>query len=316
LSAACGKGARRLNVFNWSDYVAPGTIPGFEREVGVRVRYGLYESAEEMLARVWSGNSGWDVAFPSNAFVPPMRDAGLLARLDRSYLRHLANLDPVFRRPPWDPELDYCVPYMWGSTGIVYQSSLAKAVASWADLWDPALKGRVTMLDDPAEVFGACLKRVGTSINSTDPAELARARELAIAQKGVLRAYLNAEARDQLVAGDILAAQAWRITARQAIAAAPDRLAFVYPREGFPLYADCAVILRESKRAELAHAFLDYLLRADVARTIAREMKTATCNAAARDTPDPVPKGGEWFAPMPAAAQRLRDRLWTEIKSA
>jgi len=316
LGAACGRGERRLNVFNWSDYVAPDTIPAFERETGVRLRYGLYESAEEMLARVWSGNSGWDIAFPSNAFVPPMRDSGLLAKLDRSRLTNLANLDPVFRRPPWDPELDYCVPYMWGSTGIVYQRSLAKPVAAWADLWDAALQGRVTMLDDPAEVFAACLKRAGASVNSTDPAELARAREQAIAQKTVLRAYLNAEARDQLVAGDILAAQAWSITARQAIDAAPDRLAFVYPREGFPIYADCAVILRESKRAELAHEFIDYLLRSDVARAIAREMKTATCNAAARETPDPVPEGGEWFLPMPAAAQRLRDRLWTEIKAA
>ncbi len=64
-AAACTRSGPRLNVYNWSDYVAPETIPGFEQETGIRVRYGTYESIPEMLAKVMSGNSGWDVVFPS-----------------------------------------------------------------------------------------------------------------------------------------------------------------------------------------------------------------------------------------------------------
>lgn len=318
--AGCSRRSQnRLNVFNWSDYVAADTIPNFEREFSTTVRYGVFESAEEMLARVMSGNSGWDVVFPSNSFVQPMQEMNLLAALDHSRLPNLANLDQAFQHPAWDPELRHSIPYMWGATGIAYLKSLDPAPRRWSDLWSSRLRGRVTMLDDPAEVFAACLKKIGHSLNSGNLAELQQARDEAIRQKRDLRGYLNAEVRDQLIAGDVLAAQAWRITARQAIDAAPDKIEFVYPEEGFPLYADCAAILRESTRQELAHKFIDYLLRPKVAAAIALEMKTATCNRTAQKilgTAESVPEGGEWFATLDTANQRLRDRLWTEIKSA
>src|SRR5579863_1660665 len=263
-AAACSR-RPRLNVYNWSDYVAPDTIANFEQETGIRVRYGTYESIPEMLAKVMTGNSGWDVVFPSAEYIQPMREMGLLAPLRGEWLRNLDALDAPFRRPPWDPELRWNVPYMWGVTGIVYQRSVNPPPNSWRDLWDSRLAGKVTMLDDPPEVLGACLKMLGYSLNSADPAELAKAQAEAVAQKRLLRAYLNAEVRDQLVAGDVSVAQAWAVTAGQAIAAAPDKLAFVLPSEGFARFADTVTILKESRRAELAHRFINYLLRPEVA---------------------------------------------------
>ncbi len=327
-AAGCTRSsAGRLNVYNWSDYVAPETIPGFEAEFGVRVRYGVYESTEEMLAKVFGGNSGWDVAFPPNSFIHPMLRNGLLARLRHEWLPNLDHLDVEFRHPSWDPQLGWSTPYMWGSTGIVYSRRLPLVPRSWADLWDDRLRGRLTMLDDPAETLGAALKKLGYSINSTVPDQLIEAKRELVRQKRLVRAYVNAEVRDPLVAGDVLAAQAWSITAEQAIGASPD-LAFVHPGEGFALYADCAVILRESRRLELAHKFIDYLLRPKVAAAAARAVSTATVNGSARAMlpealqnnavlypPPEVLARGEWFQTMPAAAQRLRDRLWTEIKS-
>ena len=85
--AACARDPRpRLNVYNWSAYVAPETIPAFEAEFGVRVRYATYESNEEMLAKVISGNSGWDVVFPTHNRLEPMRANGLLAPLRHEWL--------------------------------------------------------------------------------------------------------------------------------------------------------------------------------------------------------------------------------------
>jgi spermidine/putrescine transport system substrate-binding protein len=218
---------------------------------------------------------------------------------------------------------------MHGVTGVAFQRTLAPPIVSWADLWDQRLAGRVTMLDDPPEVLGACLKLLGYPLNSRDPAQLGQAQRAAIDQKRTLRAYLNAEARDQLVAGDIGAAQAWAVTAAQAMAAAADRLAFALPREGFARFADTVALLRESRRAEAAHRFIDYLLRAPVSAGIVIATRTASANAAAlpllpaalRENPVLYPSAqtlarGEWFEAQPAAAQRLRDRLWTEIKSA
>ena len=316
-------------MYNWSSYVGPDTISGFEAEFGARVRYATYESNEEMLAKVLSGNSGWDVVFPTHNRLPPMRHYDLLARLDRGLLPNLGNLDERFRSPVWDRGLEWAVPYMWTGTGIAYnEASVQPAPSRWADLWNPALKGRLTMLDDPEDMLGACLKKLGLPFSATDPGELARARAEAIAQKPYVRAYLNAEVRDQLVSGDVLAAQLWSTTAAQAMSANP-RIAFVYPAEGFPFYCDCAVILRESRRQRLAHQFLDYLLRPEVSARIVEATRTATANGAARSLlpeevrnhpalypPGEVFERGEWPSTLPPSCQRLRDRIWTEIKSA
>lgn len=317
----------RLNIYNWSDYIGKTTIADFEREFGVETRYGIYENNEEMLAKIFGGNSGWDIAFPSNYFIGPMRESRLLAPLDRSLVPNLGNLDPMLSAPEWDARLEHSIPYMWGATGIVFNKRRGK-LERWADLWNPKLKGHLTMLDDPADAVGAALKKLGHSINTPDPAQLAAAKAELLNQKPLVRAYLNAEARDQLIAGDLEAAQLWGTTSQQAIEAAP-HLDFAYPTEGFARYADCAVILRESRRPELAHKFINYLLRPEVGAAIVEFSKTATANAAARQRlpaavrnnptlypPAEVLARAEWFAPLPPAAQRLRDRYWTEIKSA
>ena len=328
-AAGCASDRRpRLNVFNWSAYVAPDTIPNFEAEFGVKVRYGIYESNEEMLARVFSGNSGWDVVFPSNYFIRPMSENGLLAPLRHDLLPGLKNLDDLFRAPKWDSKLEWSVPYMWAATGIVYNKKVQPPPQAWADMWSARLSGHMTMLDDPGEVLGATLLKLGRKLNSQDPADLMAAKSEAVAQKKLLRAYLNAEVRDQLVAGDVLAAQLWSTTAQQAMDSAP-HLDFAFPKEGFALYVDNAVILRESRRQELAHKFIDYLLRPKVAAAIALSARTASANGAAREllpakervNPVLYPSRqtlarGEWFEAMTPTAQRMRDRLWTEIKSA
>ena len=327
-AVGCSSGLR-LNIFNWSDYVAPSAIPEFEAEFGLRVRYGTYESNEEMLARVMSGNSGWDIVFPSEDMIGPMRDLGLLAEINHDWLPNLNNLEQEFQRPPWDQELRWCVPYMYGVTGIVYQKKLAQPPSAWEDLWRPDLRGRITMLDDQNEVFAACLKKVGFSVNSSNPNQLTAAQKQAISQKPLLRAYMNADVRDQLVSGDVLVAQAWAVTAGQAIAAAPDRLAFTLPREGFPRFADNVAILRETPRIRAAHQWIDYLLRPQVAANTVAAIHTATANGAALKLlplelransvlypPTSDLARGEWFTTPSVTVQRLRDRLWTEIKSA
>ena len=322
-AAGCTPDRRpRLNVFNWSAYIDPAMLRRFEDERGVRIRYGTYESNEEMLARVMSGNSGWDIVFPTHSRLGPMAAHGLLAEIDHTRLRGLHNLGQRFHSPVWDKDLRWALPYMWNGTGIAYNSSQVTELDSWAGLWRDDLQGRITMLDDPEDVLGACLLSLGLPFSSTEPRELLAARAAGIAQKKLLRAYLNAEVRDQLVAGDVLAAQLWSTTTAQAMVGNA-ALKFAWPREGFPLYCDCAAILRESPRTELAHEFLDFLLRPEVASANARLAATATANGSGQQSADPVLyppdevyRRGFWPPALPAAAQRVRDRLWTEIKSA
>ena len=327
--AACRRDSRpRLNVFNWSSYVAPDTVPKFEAEFGVRVRYGVYESNEEMLARVTGGNSGWDIVFPTDYIVKPMLANELLAPIQRAKLPNLEQLDSRFQQPDWDPQLQWSVPYMVTAAGIAYNRKLSPPPRAWADMWDERLRGRLTMLDDPFDTMGACLKKLRFSVNSNDPGQLHLAKAEAVRQKPLLRAYLNAEVRDQLVSGDVLAAHMWNTTAQQAMDSSPE-LGFVYPEEGYAVYPDCSVILRESKRQELAHQFINFLMRPEIAAANALAARTTLTNAGARklfppafrDNPTLYPTQdivarGEWAATLDPATQRLRDRLWTEIKSA
>jgi len=327
--AGCSRDRRpRLNVFNWSAYIAPDTVPKFEAEFGIHVRYGIYESNEEMLARVMGGNSGWDIVFPTDYLVKPMLANGLLAPIQRERLPNVAELEAGFQQPEWDPELNWSVPYMVTAAGIAYNRKLNPPPRAWADMWDERLRSSMTMLDDPFDTIGACLKKLGLSVNSSDAAELERASVEAIRQKPLLRAYLNAEVRDQLVSGDVMAAHMWNTTAQQAMDSSND-VGFVYPKEGYAVYPDCSVILRESKRQELAHQFINFLLRPDIAAANALAARTTTTNAGARkmlppafrDNPTLYPNAdvvarGEWARTVDPGAQRLRDRLWTEIKSA
>jgi spermidine/putrescine transport system substrate-binding protein len=324
-AVSCARDSRpRLNVYNWSNYIDPAMVERFEREHGARIRYGTYEGNEEMLAKVMTGNSGWDVVFPTHSRLAPMARNGLIATLDHRRLPSLHNLDARFLRPAWDPGLRWGVPYMWNATGIAFNREQTQDPRGWSGLWSPALSGRLTMLDDPEDVIGACLQKLGFPFDSADEKQLLAAKAQAVQQKKLLRAYLNAEVRDQLVSGDVLAAQLWSTSSAQAIHA-DAKLGFVYPEEGYPLYCDCAVVLRESRRYEFAHRFLEFLLRPDVAAANARVAETATANGAARaalvNDPvlypvDAIYARGVWPPALPSAVQRRRDRIWTEIKSA
>ena len=319
----------RLNVINYTDYIGPDTVRHFEAEFGVAVRYSaVIEGSEETIARTMSGNSGWDVVFPENRLVGPMREMGLLAPLDHARLPHIANLSPRFQAPSWDLKLEWSLPYLWSCCGILSRRTLSPAIETWSDLWAERFKGRVTMLDEPSEVFAACLKVLGFSINTDSPDELRRAQRLAIDQKKFLRAYLNTEGRDQVAAGDVLAAQLWAGSSQLTIDNAP-HLQFCHPREGFSLYCDCVAILAESPRKDLAHQFVNYLYRPEIAAANTQTSRASTPNAAAINylpssiktlatlfPTEEILSRGEWFKTSSATTQRLRDRLWTEVKSA
>ncbi len=317
-----------VNIYCWSDYIAPDTIAGFERETAIRVNYETFESQEEMLAKVLAGGAAWDVVFPGNTLVGPLVRRGLLQPLDHGRLPNLAHLEERFRDPPWDRGNRYTVTYMWGLTGFAYNAkALKKTLVTWEDLWDPALRGKLTMLDDPSEVLGACLKKLGFSLNSENPRELEAARAEAIRQKPLVRAYINAEVKPQLIAGDVWAAQLWNGDAYQAIAENPE-LRYCLPAHGFALFADSAAILSNARNKDAAYRWIDYVLRPEVSASIARATYFATPSAGAAALLDPALRANtdlypsreqlwraEWFGEISSDGQALRDRIWTEIKA-
>lgn len=321
--SAAGPLESELRIFNWSDYIAPETLSRFERESGVRVSYDTFESNEEMVAKLVAGGSGYDIVGPTSYLVPVLVEGGLIAPIDHAVLRNWGNLIPQFVNAPTDPGGRYSMPYQWGTTGIAYRADLlTEPPSSWGLFADATLAGKLTMLDDGREVLGTMLKWRGHSINSVVPAELGRAKRDATAVKPNLRAYISASVKGQLISGDVRAAQIWSSDARQA-QLEEARIQYVIPREGSEIYIDTLAICRTAPHRRAAHAFLDFILRPEVAADIATLTGGGPVNAGAitrMERPVPPPDAALLarleFQRDLGAATDLWDRIWTEVKSA
>lgn len=311
----------RLAIYNWSDYVADDTIPGFEEEYGIEVTYDTYESNEEMLAKLQAGAAGYDVVFPTGYIIEAMVATGMLAPIRRELLSNWSHLSPIFLDPPFDPGNAHSVPYLWGMTGVAWRTDrVAEPPASWATFQDPRWEGKMTLLDDSRDVIGAFLRLNGFSVNSIVAGELEAAKRDAIEARRYIRAFVSAPVKGQLISGDVWIAQLWDGDTRQAAAEDP-AIEFAIPREGSAIYADAMVIPVSAPHPRAAHAFIDYVLRPDVGAAISDATGYGTANAAARPrNPRPYPTAEELarleFARDLGEGTRLWDRIWTEIKSA
>jgi spermidine/putrescine transport system permease protein len=319
-------GGRELNLYIWSNYIAPETLRKFEARHGVRVNVDLYDTNEAMLAKLETAQVAYDVICPSNYPIEILLRQGRLRPLDHQALPHLRNVDPRFLDRPHDPGSRHSVPYFWGMTGIAYSTRRIEAVSSWADLWDPRWRGRVLMLDDPRETFGAALRWKGHSLNTRDPELLRRAQALLIEQKPLVRAYNSSNFEDALLSGDAWIAQAWNGQIARAMEQDPT-IGFVVPAEGSATYLDSLAIPATAPHPGLAHLFIDFVLEAEIAAEICRTMKYSTPNRAAFSLLPPEVRANPAIFPAPEVLDRLElmqdvgeatvlyDRLWTEVKT-
>ncbi len=322
-SAELGPLEKKLNIYNWSDYIGPEVIPAFEKEFGVEVTYDTFESSEEMVAKLQAGATGYDIVVPTTYAVTVLLKSHLLAPLSTRYLTNLGNVAPVFRGLPHDPGNTYAVPWQWGMTGIAWRKDLVHAVPdSWAVFLGQEPRGKMTMLDDVRDVIGVFLRLRGHSINSTDPAELAAARADAIAAKKNLKAYLSAPVKAQLIAGDVWMAQLWNGDAAQARREQP-ALEWVLPREGSTLWIDSLVVPASAPHPRAAHEFMNYILRPEVGAAISGFTGYGSPNQRAMpllQNAVPYPSANE-LARLEiqkdlGRASGLWDEIWTQIKSA
>ncbi|HEY4102078.1 MAG TPA: spermidine/putrescine ABC transporter substrate-binding protein [Gemmatimonadales bacterium] len=319
--SAAGPLERELRIYNWSDYIAADTVARFEKEFGVRVTYDTYESNEEMVAKLVAGGGGYDIVAPSGYLVPVLVEGNLIQPLDHAVISNWPNLLPLFINSGSDRGR-YAMPYQWGVTGVAYRRDLVPAVpSSWAAFGDGRFRGKGTMLDDGREVLGAMLKWRGQSANSTDRSELEPARDDALRVKPNLRAYLSATVKGQLISGDIAMAQLWSGDTRQA-QREEGRIDFVVPQEGSLIFCDFLAIPRSAPNRRAAHAFLNYVLRPEVAAEIAEQTGYGSANGAAvgRMTHPVEPPDATMLARLEfqrdlGAATDLWDRLWTEVKA-
>ena len=260
-----------LHVYNWAEYLPESTKERFEEESGIKVDETYYDSNESLLAKLRAGATGYDVIVPSDYMVHVLWKSGLLLPLD---MRLIPNYElyvgEQFKRPSYDDEATgakYSVPYQWGTTGVAVQKAkVGRSVTKWADLWDPAFSGDVIMLNDERETLGVGLLKNGHSINTTSQAELDIATADLIAQKPLVQAYDSANRKRSIIQGVPLV-HCWSGDIALSYWSDPDiyeRMTYVLPEEGFPMFVDNLCIPVGAPSPHAAHSFLDFILRPDV----------------------------------------------------
>jgi spermidine/putrescine-binding protein len=336
LLAACGGAkegelAKELHVYNWSEYIDPQIYEDFEEEFGVHVVEDTFASNEELLAKLQAGATGYDIIVPSDYMVEIMIEEGLLAEINHDDLPNISNIDPKFADPPYDPGMVHCVPYQWGTTGIGYNSDFfEEAPDSWAYLFDPEIAseyaGQLTMLNDPRESFGAALKYLGYSLNTTSEAELTEARDLLMQQKEWVYAYDSEQYEDLISSDETVIAHGWSGDFFM-IAAEDERVWYAIPKEGGVIWADNLCIPKGAPSQHTAEVFINYLLGPEVGAAISNYTWYASPNAAATEfidaeileepaiyPPPEVMERLEWLEDV-GDATPLYDRMWTEVKA-
>lgn len=265
LVAGCGRGKPVLHLYNWADYIKPDLIRQFEREFGCRVVLDTFDSNESMFARIRAGAQGYDIIFPSSYMVQIMRQHDMLLPLDHSLLPNIQFLDPKYVAMSADPELTHSIPYMLSNAGLAYRADRVEDVVySWSMLSREDLRGRMTMLDDMRETIGAALKYLGYSLNTRNVQELEEARDQVIAWKRNLATFENEQYKNGIASGAFLLVHGYNGDIMQVMEENENVVYFV-PEEGVSIALDEMVIPQGARQIELAHAFINFLHRPDVA---------------------------------------------------
>jgi len=271
--------AKQVNIYSWADYLHPDAIPEFQRRTGVRVVYDTFASNEALLAKVQAGASDYDIIVPTSYLVKVLKKMGKLSVLDHDRIHGLSNLMARFQDPKYDPHLEHCVPYTWGTTGIAYNKRVfGQTVPTSSDIfWDKTYAHRMTLLDDSRETIGMALKRKGGSFNERKEPEIRAALNDLIMQKPLTMCYTSDQVIVQLTSGDSWLSLVYSGDAYQAQRDNPD-VKYVIPAGGASIWLDNFCIPNGAPHVENAYKWLNYMLEPEVAAKTSSYTRYATPN--------------------------------------
>jgi len=319
----------KLNLLTWPDYISTQTLQQFRDEFGVPVELDIVPSAVELVERMQSSSPSVDVLVPPDYAVRELGAQGRLLILDHSLLPNLGHLETrFFQSRAHDPESRVSVIKDWGTTGFMYRTDMIyETLESWSDFWRLAekLSGCVTVLDSLGEVIGAALKMRGYSYNASSQNVLAAAREDLLRLKPHLLAF-ETNYKPLLVSGKACLSLGWNGDAT-ALITQRIPIRYVLPSEGSQIWEDDWAIAADSQHVELAHAFLNFVLRPEIAAQEARYTRYATGNheakalldAELRDDPVTYPRPElleklEYGMPIEADGQKRREQVWRDVR--
>lgn len=260
-----------LHIYSWSDYIPEDVIESFENAYNCKVIYDTYDSNETMYAKLKAGATGYDIAFPSGDYTEIMIRENMLISIDKNKIPNFSYLDSdVLKMITYDPDNEYSVPYQLGSTGIAVNTFYVdKYEKSWSIYQREDLKGKTTLLDDMREVFGAALKYLGYSVNTTNTEHLQQAKEVILKWEDNIVKFDN-----EVFAKGVISGEFWVVHGYgeniyyEGTEEELKNIEFFIPEEGSTLWIDNMVILKGARNVELAHKFINYVLDPKVSATI------------------------------------------------
>ena len=284
----CGNSSSKENVvyvYNWGEYLDPETLELFEQETGIKVIYDEFETNEIMYPKVEAGSSAYDVICPSDYMVNKMIENDLLQEINYDHIPNAkANIGADYYRTArdFDPDNKYCIPYCWGTVGILYNKTMVdEPVTSWSILWDEKYAGEILMQDSVRDAFMVALMMKGYSCNTLDEKELREATDLLIAQKPLVQAYVIDQVRDKMIGGEAALGVIYSGEAIFTQRENPD-LEYVIPEEGSNVWIDGWVIPKNAPNVENAEKFINFMCRDDLALMNFEYITYSTPNVAAQ----------------------------------
>ena len=335
-----------LHIYNWDDYIAPGTVAQFERETGIKVIYDLFDSNETLEGKLLVGDSGYDLVSTSMAWYARQIRSGLYEPLDRSQLPNWKNLDPAVlaEQAQADPGNRYAAPYLHAMNGFAYNVELIRKrmpdapLDSLDMLFKPQVVSRfadcgVSFLDSADDALQLALEYSGLDPNSHRPEDLKTAEQVITAVRPYIRVFDSNDYVNQLASGELCLAMAWSsdysfAAVRSREAGLDLHLAFTVPREGSNLTYNAFLIPSGAPHPHAAHRFINFLLDPHVIAEITNYTHYGNDNLAARPFVRAEILEDPAIYPPPALRarlylpgeydlryQRLRTRAWTRIKN-
>jgi putrescine transport system substrate-binding protein len=335
---------KEVRVYNWSDYIDEEILTEFTKETGIKVVYDVFDSNEVLETKLLAGGSGYDVVVPTGQFLARQIQAGVFQKLDKSKLPNLANMWPVVseRVAVYDPGNEYAIDYMWGTTGVGYNEAKIKErlpdapVDSLDMIFKPEIVSKfkdcgVMVLDSPDDVLPVVLNYLGLDPNTNKTEDIEKAAAVMESIRPYVQKFHSSEYINALANGDICMALGWSGDILQAADRAEEAknghtIIYALPKEGTQMWFDMMAIPKDAEHVEEAHAFINYIMKPEVAAKASNYINYANGNLASqkfiteeimKDTaiyPD-AETLKKLFVKLPydPKTQRVVTRQWTKI---
>ena len=327
--AGAAQAEGKLSVYHWFEYIPQELVDKFTAETGIEVTIDTYDSNEAMLASLKAGKMGqYDVAVPGDYMVQIMAGEGLLDTFVPAEIANFGNIAPQWLDVPFDPGRQSSIPYQWGSTSFsVNRDVYPGDIGSLAIIFDPPaeLSGKINVLDSQGEVLALGSIYLGIPQCSQDRAQLKALNDMLLAAKTHWASFGSDTAKDVLVSGDAAAGMIYNGFSSKARAEGAN-VEYAYPKEGFVVWMDNVVLLKDAPNRENAIKFMNFLLDPQNAAAVTNYAAYTAgvtgvepfLDEAIRTSPENNPPAdapaGSFIAVCDEETQKLYDAIWTNLK--